>query len=240
MQGEVLFEQAKKVLALAQQAEIAVKTMGKDVRGHIGLGTLNSIGVQLITPIIGRLLKFNPKLSVKILYEDLDLLLKGFLNSELDAVIIPEIDPEVYRDIPLEKKFLMREELWLVASGKMIDVPKQISIHQLRDFPVILFSRELPAFEAKLKETLQRFSIEPVCESSNVGTLKRIVESGLGWGFLPASSIRKQIKAGRMVQVQVKDFNYAVDFYYYYKTVSEKKALLDVFFQALEQQERAL
>ena len=47
-----------------------------------------------------------------------------------------------------------------------------------------------------------------IFESSNVGTLKRVVETGLGWGFLPSHSIRKQVKLGRLQRIHVEDFNY--------------------------------
>lgn len=242
LQGEVLFDYAKRILQLGQQAEVAVKAMGAELKGQLRIGTLNSLGVHLISPIVSRLLKYNPKLSIKIDYDDGEELVKAFKRGELDAVILPEVETEYSASLgDVEKRFLMKEELWLVGSGKETDMPKQMSLNDMKKYPVISFSRELPEFNRTLAEALQKngVQLEPVFESPNVGTLKRVIESGLGWGFLPASSIRKQVRMGRMTHVNLKDFSYDIEFYFYSKKSPELKSIIDVFFSALQQQERA-
>lgn len=242
LQGEVLFDYAKRILQMAQQAEVAVRAMGAELKGQLRIGTLNSLGVHLISPIVSRLLKYNPKLAIKIDYDDGEELVKAFRRGELDAVILPEVESQYGTNLgDVEKKFLMKEELWLVGTGKYTDMPKQASVTELAKYPVISFTRELPQFNRILAEALEKkqIQIEPVFESPNVGTLKRVIESGLGWGFLPASSIRKQVRMGRMNHVQVKDFEYSIEFYFYSRKAPENKALMEVFYQALLQQERA-
>ncbi len=102
----------------------------------------------------------------------------------------------------------------------------------------ISFTDHYPGFkslmERKLTETRQ--SIAPVFESENVGTLKRAVESGLGWGFLPAHSIRKQVRAGRIAQVLVEDLRYSVNVNLYYRKDAKTEQMHETFFQALHQQ----
>lgn len=242
LQGEVLFDYAKRILLMGQQAEVAVKAMGAELKGQLRVGSLNSLGVHLISPIVSRLLKYNPKLSLKINYDDGEVLVKDFQAQKIDAMILPDTENQYNATLDAaDKKLLMNEELWLVGSGKETEMPKQISLSDIRKYPFISFSRELPDFNRKLSSALQStgISLEPAFESQNVGTLKRVIESGLGWGFLPASSIRKQVRMGRMNHVQVKDFSYSVDFYYYSRKSQDSKALVDVFYQALQQQERA-
>jgi DNA-binding transcriptional LysR family regulator len=77
--------------------------------------------------------------------------------------------------------------------------------------------------------------INPIFESGNVGTLKRVVESGLGWGFLPSLAIKKQVKMGRLTRVYIKDFTYEAEFYYYVRKGGDQ--LTEVFFQALQQEQ---
>jgi DNA-binding transcriptional LysR family regulator len=242
LQGEVLFDYAKRILQMAQQAEVAVKAMGAELKGQLRVGTLNSLGVHLISPIVSRLLKYNPKLSIKIDYDDGEELVKAFKRGELDAVILPEVESQYGTTLgDVEKKYLMNEELWLVGTGKDTDMPKQISVADIGKYPLITFSRELPQFNRSLQESMAKnqIQIDPVFESPNVGTLKRVIESGLGWGFLPASSIRKQVRMGRMNHVHIKDFDYSIEFYFYSRKAHENKALIEVFYQALQQQDRA-
>jgi len=238
LQGEVLFDYAKRVLQLAQQAEIAVKTMGAELQGQIRVGTLNSLGVQLISPIVSRLLKYNPKLSIKIDYDLGENLIKAYRQNELDILILPEVEKQYNTTLEAEKKFLMKEEMWLVGSGKDAEMPRQISMREIRKYPLITFTKEYPHFTDLLeKACLQAgFKLEPTFESTNVGTLKRVIESGLGWGFLPALAIKKQVKMGRLNQVHVKDLNFEVEFFYYSRKGAEK--VVEVFFHALQGQER--
>lgn len=239
LQGEILFDYAKRILQLSHQAEVAVRAMGAQLSGKLAVGTLNSLGVSLISPIVSRLLKHNPNLMLKIDYDDGEELVKAFKRGELDAVILPEVETQYGLSLgEVEKKFLLNEELWLVGSGRETDMPKQVSLQNLAQYPLINFSRELPEFNRHLSQELSKLSLgyRPAFESPNVGTLKRVIESGLGWGFLPAASIRKQVKMGRLNHVMVKDFEYKAEFYYYSKKTTDNKALVEVFFQALQQE----
>jgi len=65
-QGEVLYEHAKKILSLAQAAEISIKSVGAQLRGQLRIGTLNTIGLHLMSPVVSRLLKFNPDFKIKV------------------------------------------------------------------------------------------------------------------------------------------------------------------------------
>jgi DNA-binding transcriptional LysR family regulator len=76
----------------------------------------------------------------------------------------------------------------------------------------------------------------PVFETDNVGTLKRVIESGLGWGFLPSHAIRKQVRAGRMVQIQVEDLKYMTNINLYFRRDTNSAELTDTFYKALQQQ----
>jgi LysR family transcriptional regulator, transcriptional activator of the cysJI operon len=238
LQGEVLYDYAKKIMQLAQQAEISVKAMGAELKGQIRVGTLNSLGVQLMSPIIGRLLKYNPKLSIKIDYDIGENLIRAYKKGDLDVLILPEVEHQYGTPIEAEKKFLMKEEMWLVGTGKDTDMPQQIQMSDINKYPLITFSREYPLFNEQFEKTCaqQGIKCEPTFESTNVGTLKRVVESGLGWGFLPSFSIKKQVKMGRLNHVHVKDFTFTVEFFYYHKKGAEK--VVDVFYQALVGQER--
>lgn len=241
LQGEVLYEYAKRILQMASQAEVAVRAMGAELKGHLRVGTLNSMGVQVMSPIVSRLLKYNPKLNVKIEYGKGDELVKSFKKGQLDVLILPDVKTQYDMDLSeAEKLFLLKEEMWLVGTGKDLEIPKQISLSEYPKYPVILFTGEYPQFNQLLDQSLAQagVKVEATFESTNVGTLKRVIESGLGWGFLPSLSIKKQVRMGRLSQVHVKGLSYEVEFYYYTRKDQDIKAVSDVFYQALVQQER--
>ncbi len=240
-QGEILFEYARKILQLTQQAEIAIKSIGAELKGQLRIGTLNSIGLQLMSPIVGRLMRHNPELMLRIDYAKGEELIRQFKKGQLDVIIIPEVETEFKAALDdCEKKFLLKEEMWLVGATKEGDLPKQITLKELGDFPLVNFTDEFPGFSELLSQKIAQLGlkISLIFESANVGTLKRVIETGLGWGFLPAHSIKKQVRSGRLSRVHIKDLHYEIDLIYYYKKNTESKALAELFYQTLAQQEK--
>jgi DNA-binding transcriptional LysR family regulator len=88
--------------------------------------------------------------------------------------------------------------------------------------------------EKKLQEN--RIAYQSVFETDNVGTLKRVIESGLGWGFLPSHSIRKQVRTGRLLHVQTDELKYSVDVFMYFRKNSGREQMVDILYRALQQQ----
>ncbi len=130
--------------------------------------------------------------------------------------------------------------MWLVGSNKEEKMPQQISFKDIGSFALVNFTEEFPGFNNLVNEKMQAFGLKvpSIFESANVGTLKRVIEAGLGWGFLPAHSIKKQVRSGRLNRVYVKDLHYEIDLVFYYKKNSENRALVEVFYQTLAQQEK--
>jgi DNA-binding transcriptional LysR family regulator len=241
-QGEVLYEYAKKIINLTQLAEIAIKSIGAEMKGQLRVGTLNSIGLHLMSPIVGRLMRHNPELMLKIDYARGEELIKAFKKGQYDVLILPDVRAEFALDLDgYEAKFLQKEEMWLVGSGKDEKIPQQIHSSELLKLPLVNFVEEFPAFLRAVSEKmkLNNLSETAIFESANVGTLKRVIEAGLGWGFLPAHSIKKQVRSGRLSRVYIKDFSYESDLIFYYnKKNTDNKALVEVFYQTLAQQEK--
>jgi DNA-binding transcriptional LysR family regulator len=241
-QGELLFEQAKKILQMVQQTEASVTMMNARLSGQLRVGCLNSIGLHLMTNVLGKLLKHNPAVQMKLEYGRIEDLIKLYKKNQLDILIAPHLSKEFGIELDgMEGRFLQKEDFWLVASGKEQGVPREIKLAQLANHPHILFQGEYQAFHELLSKKLKAAGTElqVVFESSNVGTLKRVVETGLGWGFLPSHSIRKQVKLGRLQRIHVEDFSYQVDLLFYSQVSEEKQALFDHFYNALLAQDRS-
>ncbi|UOF02764.1 LysR family transcriptional regulator [Bdellovibrio reynosensis] len=240
-QGEVLYEYAKKIINLTQQAEIAIKSIGHQMKGQLRIGTLNSLGLHLMSPIVGRLMRHNPDLMLKIDYDRGDELIKSFKKGHYDILILPDVKVEFASELEnCESKFLVKEEMWLVGSSKEEKMPQQISLKDIGSFSLVNFTDEFPGFNNAVNSKLDSLGVNvpSIFESANVGTLKRVIEAGLGWGFLPAHSIKKQVRSGRLNRVYVKDLHYEIDLMFYYKKNSENRALLEVFYQTMAQQEK--
>jgi DNA-binding transcriptional LysR family regulator len=238
LQGQILYDYAKRILHLTQQAQVAIQTMSQEVAGHLRLGTLNSIGLFLVSPNIGMFLKHNSKLHIKLVYGTGEKIISDMRNNLVDVVILPDLKSEYGIEFPdFEKKFLFRDEIWLVGSGRDTTLPASIEMKHYNSKPIISYSDRYPGFRSSIERKLQeaRLEVDPVFETDNVGTLKRVIESGLGWGFLPSHAIRKQVRAGRMTQVQVEDLKYMTNVNMYFRRDNKNTELYETLFRALQQ-----
>jgi LysR family transcriptional regulator, transcriptional activator of the cysJI operon len=239
LQGQILYDYAKRILHLTQQAQVAIQTMSQEVSGHLRVGTLNSIGLYLVSPIIGMFLKHNSKLRIKLTYGSGDKIISEMRNHNIDVAILPEMKGEYGVEFPdFEKRLLMKDEIWLAGSGRDTTMPSSIEMKQYAARPIVTFTDHYPGFKSLIERKVSEAKLNPapVFETENVGTLKRAIESGLGWGFLPAHAIRKQVRTGRIAQVQVEDLKYAVNVNLYYRKDAKTEQMYETFFQALHQQ----
>ncbi|MGE0763709.1 MAG: LysR family transcriptional regulator [Bdellovibrionales bacterium] len=238
LQGQILFDYAKRILHLTQQAQVAIQAMSQEVSGHLRVGTLNSLGLYLVSPIIGMFLKHNAKLRIKLSYGSAEKIMSEMRNNAVDVVILPEMKAEYGIEFPdWEKRLLFKDELWLAGSGRDTSLPSSIEFKQYTAKPIVSFTDHYPVFRAQLDRKIaeSKTVINPVFETENVGTLKRAIESGLGWGFLPSHAIKKQVRAGRIAQIQVDDLKYAVNVNLYYRKDASTQQMHETFFQALHQ-----
>jgi DNA-binding transcriptional LysR family regulator len=192
-----------------------------------------------VSPIIGLFLKHNAKLQIKLVYGTGEKIISDMRNNLVDVVILPDLKTEYGIEFQeFEKKFLFRDEMWLVGSGRDTTLPTSIEMKYYNSKPIISFTDRYPGFRTTLERKLQelRLEVAPVFETDNVGTLKRVIESGLGWGFLPSHAIKKQVRAGRMVQIQVEDLKYMTNVNLYCRKDAKNVELNDTFYKALQQQ----
>ncbi|MBC7742622.1 MAG: LysR family transcriptional regulator [Bdellovibrionaceae bacterium] len=238
-QGEILYEHAKKILSLAQLAEVSIKSIGAKLHGELRIGTLNSIGLHLMSPVVSRLLKFNPDFKIKVEYSRGETLIQNYKKGDLDVLVLPDVEKNFKTSLPDAKsEILFQEEMWLVGSGKDEFYPPHIVLNDVKKIPYVHFADEFPEFDKLLNERLG--TLQSVFESANVGTLKRVIEYGLGIGFLPSHSIKKQVRSGRLNHVRISDFDYKMNFLYYYRNSGPTTETAHILFQALSgDQERS-
>jgi DNA-binding transcriptional LysR family regulator len=239
-QGQLLFEYAKRIISLTQQAQTAVQSMGAAVGGRLRVGTINSVGLQFISPVIGQFMKHNSKLSLVLNYDDPDYIMNALRKEELDVAILPDVD---FTSVPkgIDAKPLLKDELLLVGSGREANLPEAVTSAELHGKPFVKMTERYAAIESQLEAVYSRAGVEPqvVFESNNVGTLKRVIEAGLGWGFLPAHSIRKQVRMGRLSVIEpagdLKDLRLSFHIQYYSRAGAESSAIAELLYRSLRQ-----
>jgi DNA-binding transcriptional LysR family regulator len=239
MQGQLLYEYAKKILYLTQQAEVAIHTMSQELTGDIRLGTTSAFGLQLVSPVVGMFLKHNSKLNLKLIYGTAEQVIGEMKKGALDMAILPDLKHEYGIEFDrYEEQFILSDEIWLAGSSKDATMPETCTIKNLTERPLIVDSSTYPGFKKLLQKRLDenKMNIRPVFESDNVGTLKRVVEAGVGWGFLPAHSIKKQVRTHRLQRVYIDELKYSVNVNLYSLKLQGIKPMAETIHRAIHQQ----
>ena len=243
VQGQVLYNYARKILNLTQKVQTTIQAMSNELEGSIQIATLNSIGLNLVTPIIGTILNPNQrKLKMGLSYGTGSEVIEKMKTKEVDIAILPDLKEQYGLSLPgYQSQFLFKDELLFVGSGKDSSLPKSISIKDLELRPMVSFKNLFPKFRYHLYQIAMQNKVEmqaPILESNNVGTLKRIIEVWMCWGFLPYHSIHKQIRMGRLSVIQLEEINYSMNIKAYYKIDQSENTqrIIDTFLMMFQKQ----
>lgn len=239
VQGQILYDYAKRILYLTQQAETAIQTLSNQLSGDIRLGTTNAFGLHLVSPVVGLFLKHNDQLRLRVAYGTADQVVSEMRKGELDMAILPNLKQEFGVEFDrYEEQYLMKDEMWLAGSGRDAGLPDTIGLKDIGARPLLVDSAAYNGFKKQFQQKMDqnKIQVRPIFESDNVGTLKRVVEAGVGWGFLPAHSIKKQVRTRRLHKVHVEDLNFQVTVHLYSLKAPGIKKMADVFHQAVQQQ----
>lgn len=242
IQGQILYENSNKVLNIIQQTKHSIQSISLDLpEEKLVVSTLNSLGLYLFSPIINHFLKPNKSLQLELLYSQGEDIIKKMQKNEIDVVVIPDLKKEYGKDFSQYKKIhLFKDVMHFVGSGRDMSLPKSLKIKDLKNFRLVQMNDYTSAFNNLLLQKLKenRLTLEPSFECNNVGTVKRVIESSLGCGFLPAHSVQKQLRLGRLVSIPIDDFNYSVDINLYYRGDNTNERLIKILTSLIQQQSR--
>ena len=243
VQGQILYENANRILNLLEEAKSSIEAISLDLSGEeISAITLNSLGLYLISPIIVNFLRLNDDLKLSLKYGHGQDIIRSMQRREVDVAIVPDLRKEYGRELPHFKKIhLFKDYMYFVGSGRDKDLPKSMSFRDIVSRRRLIHINEnvYPSFQNYLFKKMREHGIEgasPSFQSDNVGTLKRVIEFGLGWGFLPAHSIKKQLKNRRLSIIQIEDVEYSVDIHLYYQPRPEKEKIISVLKNIIQKQ----
>ena len=240
IQGQIFYESSQRILSLLNNVKSSIQALSLNLSGeNIRVCTLSSIGMHLVSPVIGNFLKLNQSMKLSLMYGTGEGVLQKMQSEDIDMVIMPDIRQEYGRDFPQFKKTpLFKDSLPFVGSGKDQNLPKSLKFKDLNRFRLVHIENHYLAFQNLFFQKMKELSspLEISFRSDNIGTVKRVVESGLGCGFMPIHSIRKQLRLGRLKRIDIEDFSYSVNLNLYSKPDPKKEKILEILGLLIQQQ----
>jgi len=233
-QGKLLLSYVERMVTLAEEADLAIKSMAGLKTGRIEIGTsrpvasyhLSSIAVSFKQRYPGVVPSIHVENSQWILNEVLgfrvDIGIVGIKPRHPDLVVFPFLREELAIVVPAAHKWAKR---------------KAVLLTELDGNPLIL--REKGSGTRSLIELeIAKAGIKPVVEME-VGSneaIKRAVEMNLGLAILPPAVVDEEIKEGLLKALPIKEPSLALSFYVIYHKEKRSSPLIHAFVEVLREE----
>jgi DNA-binding transcriptional LysR family regulator len=173
-----------------------MKGLGNVISGQVRVGTIYSVGIHELSPVLKRFIKSFPQVNVHIEYSRPNKVYEDVINHVIDIGIVayptarPQIEIIPFGNDPLVLVCSPEHEL---ATKKLID----ISILDGQRF--IGFERDIPTRKAVDKILRDRgITVQYVMELDNIETVKQSVEADLGVTIVPRATVLNEVRAGTL------------------------------------------
>ncbi len=203
--GELLVRRAERLLKAHDEALLALKELGDAERGRLRIGTASTMASNEQLPtILAELKRAYPKAQVTVRRATSAEIVAQILQNDLDVGLVSL--PVEANDIRAE--VLQRDRLVaIVQPAHPLAHQRSISPLQLAAEPLIL--GEQGGNTRRLIDLFfEKSGVRPqvVMELGSNTSIKRMVEHGLGVSLLPRSSVREEMKAGKLIALPVRGF----------------------------------
>jgi DNA-binding transcriptional LysR family regulator len=196
--GKLLYSYAKQILEMRREASESLKSLSHAASRDLRLGTHESTSLYLLPSLVQAFNGLQPAARIEVVCGNSETLIKALEDRSIELALIagPTEDPG------LERHLIMRDELVLIVSKNHRLAGRQIYVRDLaNEFLIVegpgsmLRKRIVGAFEKS--ETPFKVAVENI----GIEGIKRMVAQGLGIGFVPLMSVRKELTQGELATV---------------------------------------
>lgn len=204
--GRILYEGARSLLDRLGRIQLEMKSIGEEMAGSLRVATIYSVGIYEMSGVIRTFLKAYPKVNLHIEFSRANRVYEDCLAGRVDLGIVPY--PKARRG--LEVVALPSDRLILICSP---DHPlarhRRVDITKLNGQDFIAFEKDIPSRIA-IDEIFRDHDVRVrvVMEFDNIETIKRSVEIGAGVSVVPQLSVRREVQAGTLVELQFTRCNF--------------------------------
>jgi len=198
--GHRLLEDARAVLALAEDAEHRLREGQTTLSGHLRLFATIDSGQSFVTRLISSFLQVNPKVTAELQYTNrpFHMIQEG---CDVGVVAGDITDESVVARVANKQVRYLAASPALVKSRPAVTEPADLKSWPWLSLSGFQFggSKELKLYSSKNVEC--KLAISPVFVSEGATSLREAARAGLGVSVLPDFLAREDILSGRLVRV---------------------------------------
>jgi len=194
--GMTFYQGCREIMDRFNSLTEEMKGLGNIISGQVRVGTIYSVGIHELSPVLKRFIKSFPQVNVHIEYSRPNKVYEDVINHVIDIGIVayptprPQIEIIPFGNDPLVLVCSPDHEL----AGK-----KRIDISSLDGQRLIGFERDIPTRKAVDKILRDRgITVQYVMELDNIETVKQSVEADLGVTIVPRATVLNEVRAGTL------------------------------------------
>ncbi len=199
--GEILYRYAKEIVALKENACLAMESVSSLVSGKLIVGASTIPGEYILPRFLAEFVQAYPDVFPTLIIGDSNAIYESVLRSEVDVGIIGSTVKD--RNI-ISKKFL-DDELILVAPSDY--KASTLTKDELRNVPLLMretgSGSRVSVEEHLKKNNLAIENLRVIAELGSSQALIRAVQSGMGLGFLSRLSVDNEIRQKKLKAVKL-------------------------------------
>jgi DNA-binding transcriptional LysR family regulator len=188
--GRALLPAARRAVAAAEDARDAVAAVRGLVRGHLAIGSIQTLGQVNLPGLIARFHRTHPAVTLRLHHVGAPELVRRTADGEIDlAIVDPPLGPQGDR---VQATTIATESLQLaVAADRPLARRRRVRLTDLADHKFIEY-RPDSALRASVERACHAVGLrrQIACEVDALPELVELVALGLGVSLLPPAAIR--------------------------------------------------
>lgn len=187
--GESLAEGARELLTGLAALPDRVRSRQGEVSGRVRLGTIDSIGIYVLPPLLAKFVQANPRVEVQVVCQSSPQLTAMLLDDELDVAISTTEHPK------LTCERLYQNPVVVAYPPSMPEDRVPDTIAELAKNRIVTFSHGL-TIRTLIDQAFAKagLTFSPVMGLANVEVIKAMVRSGLGLGIIPDGCVAGELR----------------------------------------------
>lgn len=215
--GETLYQYAKRILRLINEAEQAIEQLKGLMKGTLTLGASTIPGEYLLPSLLAEFKGLHPAIDIDLQISDTQGVITKVLAHEAEIGFVGTRD----KSDKLVFKSLATDKLVLIASADSTWLHQDsLSVEQLRGIPFILresgSGTRITVKQKLLEKGITEEELNVVMRLGSTAAVKRAVESSLGVSFVSEKAIENEIRLGTIKTIPVKDLELDREFFIVY------------------------
>jgi DNA-binding transcriptional LysR family regulator len=199
--GHVFLPYVERLLQTLQESRDAVEEVRNAQLGSLRLGSAITISTYVLPGILNKFRKGHPGVEVIIRTGRSEQVYNMLLSDEVQVGLVRSLANPELETIPLYD-----DEIVLVAHPDHPFAGRTPTVAEAATEPIVLFDRG-SSYYGLINNFFRQAGVIPnvAMELDSLEATKRMVEEGLGIALVPSVTIQRELSAGTLVQIQLKD-----------------------------------